>query len=172
MWHLLTPSDSNDWDEFGTSANCVSKGMTKVLQSSPGTKYMISGKLFSPTGSDSKESACNAGDRVQSTGQEDTLEEGMATHWSILAWNISRTKEPVGLQSTGLQRVGHDWATNTFSSTKIDTKIHLKWSCTHSAWNLCSFLLLNHGALISLCGPYVVQDTGNPQQVQKAGVHL
>ena len=58
----------------------MSKGMTKVLQSSPGTKYMISGKLFSPTGSDSKESACNAGDRVQSTGQEDTLEEGMATH--------------------------------------------------------------------------------------------
>ena len=41
---------------------------------------MISGKLFSPTGSDSKESVCNAGDRVQSTGQEDTLEEGMATH--------------------------------------------------------------------------------------------
>ena len=69
-------------------------------------------------------------------------------------------------------RVGHDWATNTFSSTKIDTKIHLKWSCTHSARNLCSLLLLNRGALISLCGPYVVQDTGNPQQVQKAGVHL
>ena len=37
----------------------------------------------------------------------------MATHSSILAWRIPRTKEPGGLQSMGLQRVGHDWATNT-----------------------------------------------------------
>ena len=35
------------------------------------------------------------------------LEEGMATHSSILAWRIPRTEEPGGLQSTGLQRVGH-----------------------------------------------------------------
>ena len=162
MWGLLTTSDSKDWDVFGTSTNCVNKGMTKVLQSSPGTKYMILGKLFSPTSSDSKESACNVGDQVQSTGQEDTLEEGMATHWSILAWNISRTKEPARLQSMGLPRVGQDSATTTFSSTKTDTKIHLKWSWTHSAWNFYPFLLFKHGALISLCGPYAAQDTGNP----------
>ena len=37
----------------------------------------------------------------------------MATHPSILAWKISWTQEPGGLQSMGLQRVGHDWATNT-----------------------------------------------------------
>ena len=41
---------------------------------------------------------------VQSLGQEAPLEEGMATHFSILAWRIPWTEEPGGLQSTGLQR--------------------------------------------------------------------
>ena len=44
-------------------------------------------------------------------GQEDPLEEGMATHSSILAWGILWTEEPGGLQSMGSQRVGHDWMT-------------------------------------------------------------
>ena len=41
-------------------------------------------------------------------GREDPLEEGMATHSSILPWSIPWTEEPGGLQSMGLQRVGHD----------------------------------------------------------------
>ena len=41
-------------------------------------------------------------------GQEDPLEEGMATHSSIPAWKTPWTEEPGGLQSTGLQRVGHN----------------------------------------------------------------
>ena len=50
---------------------------------------------------------------VQSLGWEDPLEEGMATHSSILAWRIPWTEDPGGLQSMGLQsvgsqRVGHD----------------------------------------------------------------
>ena len=45
---------------------------------------------------------------VQSLGQEDPLEEGMATHPSILAWEIPRAEESVGLQSIGLQRVRHN----------------------------------------------------------------
>ena len=45
---------------------------------------------------------------VQSLGQEDPLEEGMATHSSILAWKIPWTEGPSGLQSMGLQRAGHD----------------------------------------------------------------
>ena len=45
---------------------------------------------------------------VQSLGQEDPLEEGMATHSNILAWEIPWTKEPGGLQSMGSQRIGHD----------------------------------------------------------------
>ena len=46
--------------------------------------------------------------RVRSLGWEDPLEKGMATHSSILAWRILWTEGPGGLQSTGLQRAGHD----------------------------------------------------------------
>ena len=42
--------------------------------------------------------------QVQSLGQEDPLEKGMATHSSILAWKIPWTEEPSGLQYMGLQR--------------------------------------------------------------------
>ena len=45
---------------------------------------------------------------VQSLGWEDSLEEGMATHSSILAWRIPGTEEPGGLPSMGSHRVGHD----------------------------------------------------------------
>ena len=45
--------------------------------------------------------------RVQSLGEEDPLEEGVATHSSILAWRILWTEEPGGLQSMGLQRFRH-----------------------------------------------------------------
>ena len=48
---------------------------------------------------------------VQSLGQEDALEKEMTTHSSILAWEISWTEEPGGLQSLELQRVGHNLAT-------------------------------------------------------------
>ena len=49
---------------------------------------------------------------VRSLGQEDSLENaGMATHSSILAWRISWTEEPGGLQSMGLQRVTHNLVT-------------------------------------------------------------
>ena len=67
-----------------------------------------------------KESACNEGDVVQSRGWEDPLEKGMATHSSILAWRIPWTEKPGELQFMGLQRVRHDWATNTF--TFLDVK--------------------------------------------------
>ena len=45
---------------------------------------------------------------VRSLGWEDPLEKEMATHSSILAWRTPWTEEPGRLQSTGLQRVGHD----------------------------------------------------------------
>ena len=54
--------------------------------------------------------------RVQSLGWEDSLEEGMATHPSILTWRIPRTEESGTLQSIGLQRVGPYWS---------------NWVCTH-----------------------------------------
>ena len=49
--------------------------------------------------------------QVRSLGWKDPLEKEMATHSSILAWRIPWTEETGGLQSTGSQRVGHDWAT-------------------------------------------------------------
>ena len=55
---------------------------------------------------------------VQSLGQEDPLEEGMATHSSVFAWEIPWTEEPGQLQSIGSQRVRHD----------LVTKQQLQWS--------------------------------------------
>ena len=59
-----------------------------------------------------KNPPANAGDIemwVPSLGWEDLLEEGMATHFSILTWRGPWTEEPGGLWSTGSQKVGHDW---------------------------------------------------------------
>ena len=50
--------------------------------------------------------------QVQSLGQEDPLEKGMATNSSILAWRIPWTEETSWLQSMGSQRIQHDWAPN------------------------------------------------------------
>ena len=72
-----------------------------------------------PGGSDGKVSVYNVEDLgsiprlmretwIRSLGREDPLEKEMATHCSILAWRIPWTEEPGGLQSTGLQSVGHD----------------------------------------------------------------
>ena len=52
--------------------------------------------------------AYNAGDPGSVLGREDLLEKEMATHFSILAWKFPWMEEPGRLQSTGLQRVGHD----------------------------------------------------------------
>ena len=59
-------------------------------------------------GSDSKAPACNAGDQGSIPGSGRSLEKGMATHSSILAWRIPWMEEPGRLPSTGSQRVGHD----------------------------------------------------------------
>ena len=64
--------------------------------------------LIFPGGFDSKESSCSAEDWARFLGQEDPLEKGMATHSGILAGRIPWTEEPGGLQSMGMQRVGHD----------------------------------------------------------------
>ena len=53
--------------------------------------------------------------QVRSLDREDPIEEGMAIHSSILAWETQWTEEPGRLQSVGSQRVGHDGVTNTFT---------------------------------------------------------
>ena len=58
-----------------------------------------------------KSTLANTGDIIDAgliLDQKDPLEEGMATHFSILAWRIPWTEEPGGLQFIGLQRVGDD----------------------------------------------------------------
>ena len=68
----------------------------------------------------------------------------MATHFSTLAWKIPWTEEPVGLQSMGLQRVGHDWATSLSlshtskimfknSPSQVSTE-HQPWISRCSSW--------------------------------------
>ena len=63
-----------------------------------------------PGGSVVKNSPAMQEPQVGSLGWHDPLEEGMATHFSILAWRILWTEEPSRLQSIGLQRVRHDWS--------------------------------------------------------------
>ena len=67
-------------------------------------------------GLDSKESAYNAGDTDLIPGLWRSPGNGLATHFSILAWRIPWTEEPGGLQPMGWQVIAHDWATNTFFS--------------------------------------------------------
>ena len=59
---------------------------------------------------------------VQSLGQKDLLEKEMATHPSILAWEIPRMEESGRLQSMGSQRVGHDWVTSLSLSYFLSTQ--------------------------------------------------
>ena len=63
--------------------------------------------------------------RVWSVGWEDSLENRMATHVSIIAWRIPWREEPGGLQSIGSQRVGHDWS----NIVGIHTHMHIHNIC-------------------------------------------
>ena len=69
---------------------------------------MLLRTLVFPGGSAVKNPPAMQETQVRSLGQEDPLEQGMATHSSILAWRIPWTEEPGGLQSMVSQRVGHD----------------------------------------------------------------
>ena len=84
-----------------------------------GMGYPLQYSWTSLGGSDGKESTCNEGD----LGWEDPLEKGMATHSNILAWRIPWTEEPGSLWSMGLQRVGHNWVTCTFTCGVMCTQM-------------------------------------------------
>ena len=62
---------------------------------------------------------------VHSLSWEDPLEKKMATHSSILAWRVPWTAELGGLQSMGLQRVWHDWATSLSPSVSFCFSLHM-----------------------------------------------
>ena len=84
---------------------------------------------------------------VWSRGWEVPLENGMAIHFSILAWRIPQTEKPGGPQSLKSQRVGHDWATNTHTHYKYALRLVQSWDspgspvvktpCFHCRW--CRF---------------------------------
>ena len=76
-----------------------------------------------PAGSDGKETAMQE-TQVRSLGQEDPLEEEMATHSSILAWEIPWTEEPGRLQPMGAERVRHDWTHTQHTEEQLYTN---KW---------------------------------------------
>ena len=77
--------------------------------------------------------------QVQSLGWENPLEKEMATHSSTLTWKIPWMEEPGRLQSMGLQRVGHDWATSLsfqYTCIKLPGGSEGKASA-HNAEDLC-----------------------------------
>ena len=75
---------------------------------------------------------------VRSLGWEDPLEKGTATHSSVLAWRIPWAEELGGLQSMGLQRVGHDWATEHTAHT------HHAWHMGVTAYNTVGSVARNY----------------------------
>ena len=86
---------------------------------------------------------------VRSLGWEDPREKAMAPHSSILAWRIPWMEEPGGLQSTGSQRVGHDWATSLqiplHVKSKFIERVFKPIYILTKIWNAISmiFLLIN-----------------------------
>ena len=109
-----------------------------------------------PDGSAGKESATRDKMWVRSLGWEDPLEKEMAIHSSILAWRIPWTEEPGGLQSTGSQRIGHDWAIKHVlyfiwtlfcpQTIKIAIRFNnfVKWHFIVTLWlKVCNFYLID-----------------------------
>ena len=85
--------------------------------------------------------------RGRSLGQEDLLEEGVATHSSILAWTIQCTEEPGELQSIGSQRVRHDWSNLACRQTphlKLKSSVveRLGWISTRLGSGAQAFFLI------------------------------
>ena len=91
---------------------------------------------------------------VQSLGWEDPLKKEMAAHSSILAWEIPWTEEPGVLQSMGLQRIRHDWVTNTFT---FSSERFLPWTQSEGR------ILVN-----GMCVP---AEAGEPQGTGLPGVY-
>ena len=98
--------------------------------------------------------------RVQSLGQENPLEEGMAIH-SILAWRIPWTEEPGRLQSIGSQRVGHNWSdlarvrthTHTHTHTHTQTLLDTRTLICSSYGTLCAWFFVYFCGCYSFCLP-------------------
>ena len=87
---------------------------------------------------------------VRSLGWEDPLEEGMATHSSILAWRILMDRGAWRLQSLGQQRVRHDWATEHSTACFQFSWVHLQYPMVTSMFNFLGICqaLFHNGSII------------------------
>ena len=72
--------------------------------------------------------------QVRSLGQEDPLEKEMVTLSSTLAWRIPWMEEPGGLQSTGSQRVGHNWVASLHGASPKNERPHTSWPASLTQW--------------------------------------
>ena len=103
---------------------------------------------------------------VQIMGWEDPPEEGMATHSSILAWRIPWSEEPGGLQSTGSQRIRHDWS--ELAHMYIDTERTGRMDVSQRAgvpnlWDLRWSWCNNHRHVVhNRCNALGAKRLGNP----------
>ena len=73
--------------------------------------------------------------QFQSLGWEDPLEKEMTTHSTILAWEISATENPGGLQSLGSLRVRHDWATEQHTQMVSTERVQVELKARKSPQN-------------------------------------
>ena len=91
--------------------------------------------------------------RIRSLGWEVPLEKEMATHSSILAWRIPWMEEPGGLQSTGSQRVGHDWATSLSFFLSFFASVTNEWIFVE-VWTVFGIVLFGIGMKTDLFQSY------------------
>ena len=101
------------------------------------TAYLSSSSLYYGASQvlSGKEFACQEGEPVWSLDLEDPLEKEMATHSSILAWEILWTDEPGGLQSMGLQTVGHKTGAAVYIIIYKVVNLLKNWNQFHSYLN-------------------------------------
>ena len=103
--------------------------------------------------------------QVQSLGQEDPLEKGMATLSSILAWRTPWTMEPGKLQSNGLQRVGHSWMTNTIQTMKNLPAMQETWVWSLGWEDPLEKEMATHSSILAWRIPW----TEEPSSLQSTG---
>ena len=96
--------------------------------------------------------------RVQSLGREDFLEKEMTTHSSIPTWRIPWTEEPGGLQSVGLQRVGHDWICTHTQDRWVMVDHGRRGQGAHVlvSWGTAARITSFSPLALGLCSPYML----------------
>ena len=114
MWNLMTwPLTWEFPEENGPCGDSRNQGWSPSAHYTSAAAGGWHSSLPIDDGAAGKEFTCNArdtGDVSSTPGLGISPKKEMETHSSILAWEITWTGEPVGLQSSGLKRVGHDWS--------------------------------------------------------------